>query len=135
MIIDTSAILAVLLGEDDRDNYIYHLSGKEKKLISPFNALEADIVIQARKGEKGHQILERFMYNCDIQVVPFDAAMRRLAYEGWLKFGKGRHPASLNLGDCCSYALSKYMNEPLLFKGNDFTQTDVRKVETTDPRA
>lgn len=128
MVIDTSAILAVLFGEEDRERFITILSDRGKKIISPFNALEADIVVQARKGEAGHHALERLMYNCEIEVVPFDSSMRKLAYEGWVKYGKGRHRASLNMGDCCSYALAKYLNAPLLFKGNDFSQTDIKSV-------
>lgn len=125
MVVDTSALLAVLFAEEDRDLYIKALAGKERKFMTPINALEADIVVQARKGEKGHDILERFFYNTAIDVIPFDQTMRQLAFEAWLKFGKGRNPASLNMGDCCAYALSAYLKEPLLYKGNDFSRTDV----------
>lgn len=123
-----NALLAVLFGEDDRDFFIQHLTGREKKIMSPFNALEAEIVIQARKGEPGHQALERLFYNCEIDIIPFDSVMRKLAYEGWLRYGKGRHPASLNMGDCCAYSLARYMNESLLYKGTDFARTDIQAV-------
>lgn len=125
MVVDTSAILAVLFAEKDRELYIQALAGISRKYMTPMNALEADIVVQARKGEEGHNILERFFYNVEIDVLPFDQSMRKLAFEAWLKFGKGRNPASLNMGDCCAYALSSYLKEPLLFKGNDFSQTDI----------
>ncbi|MDA3956828.1 type II toxin-antitoxin system VapC family toxin [Oceanispirochaeta sp.] len=128
MVIDTSALLAVLFAEEDRDVYLRHLCGRERKTISPLNALEADIVVQSRKGDPGHQALERILYNCEIVIIPFDSAMRTLAYEGWLRFGKGRHQASLNMGDCCAYALARYLNEPLLYKGNDFVRTDIQSV-------
>jgi ribonuclease VapC len=125
MVVDTSAVLAVLFAEEDRELYIKALAGKDRKFMTPLNALEADIVVQARKGEEGHNILERFFYNTEIDVLPFDQTMRKLAFEAWLKFGKGRNPASLNMGDCCAYALSVYLKEPLLYKGNDFSRTDV----------
>jgi len=128
MIIDTSALLAILFAEEDSYIYSSSLALEGRKLMTPMNALEADIVIQARKGDMGHEALERLMYNCEIEVIPFDSTMRKLAFEAWIQFGKGRHRASLNMGDCCAYALSAYLKEPLLYKGNDFCQTDVLSV-------
>lgn len=130
MIIDTSALLAILFGEEDSDLYSSSLALEGRKLMTPLNALEADIVILARKGDRGHEALERLMYNCEIEVIPFDSSMRKLAFEAWKEYGKGRHKASLNMGDCCAYALSTYLKEPLLYKGNDFNQTDVLSVLT-----
>jgi ribonuclease VapC len=125
MVVDTSAVLAVLFREDDCEYYAGILAREERKVMSPFNALEADIVIQARKGGEGYKALEQLFYHSGIEVLPFDSAMHTLALEAWLKYGKGRHPAALNMGDCCAYAQATYLKEPLLFKGNDFTQTDI----------
>jgi len=78
-----------------------------------------------RLGTEGIRDLDLFLATARIELVPFDATQARLAREAFRRFGKGRHPAGLNLGDCFSYALARAMNEPLLFKGNDFSRTDV----------
>lgn len=124
MVVDTSALLAVLFQEEDAEVYAKHLSSGERKLITPFNALEADIVLEARKGGDGKRELDLLLHTCGTEVVPFDHAMRVLAFEAWKKYGKGRHAAGLNLGDCCSYALAVYTGEALLYKGEDFSKTD-----------
>ena len=126
MVVDTSAILAVLFGEEDGALYLDALAEPDRKFMSPFNMLEADIVVHARKGEEGHALLERFIYNCGIETIPFNSAARQLTYEAWQRYGKGRHPASLNMGDCCAYAAARQLRQPLLFKGNDFGKTDIR---------
>jgi ribonuclease VapC len=128
MVVDTSALLAVLFQEEDGDFYAEKLAITERKLIAPFNALEAEIVLEARKGDEGRRELDLLFYHSMIDIVPFDRAMTSLAAEAWRQFGKGHHPAGLNLGDCCAYALSVYTREPLLFKGDDFDQTDVKAV-------
>lgn len=128
MVVDTSALLSVLFQEEDAEYFEEKLALSEEKYISPFNALEADIVVEARKGSAGRRELELLFYRTQIDVLPFNNAMRVLASEAWCRFGKSRHPASLNLGDCCAYALSRHLNEPLLCKGEDFTRTDVRRM-------
>lgn len=125
IVVDTSAILAVLFQEEDAEYFEKKLALSEEKCISPFNALEADIVIEARKGGAGRRELELLFFRSRIDVLPFNNAMRVLASEAWRRFGKSRHPASLNLGDCCAYALARHLNEPLLCKGDDFKQTDI----------
>ena len=72
--------------------------------------------------------MERFVYNSGIETLPFDSASRQLAYEAWQRFGKGRHPASLNMGDCCAYAAARLLRQALLYKGNDFRRTDISSV-------
>ena len=126
MIVDTSALLAVLFQEEDAEYYAEKLASGERKLITPFNALEAEIVLEARKGSEGRRELDLLFYHSMIDITPFDRAMTSLAAEAWRRFGKGNHPAGLNLGDCCAYALSVYTQEPLLFKGDDFAKTDVQ---------
>ena len=98
-------------------------------MMSSFSLLEAGIVIETRKGESGGRELDILLHRINIEVIPLTSDQTQLAQEAWRRFGKGRHPAKLNIGDCCSYALAKYSGEPLLFKGNDFSQTDITTVE------
>lgn len=83
------------------------------------------MVIEAKKGEAGGREFDRLIHRAGIEIVAMDPEQVEMAREAWRNYGKGRHPAGLNIGDCCSYALSKYSGEPLLFKGGDFTKTDV----------
>ena len=85
----------------------------------------------ARKREAGLAVLERFLNESRVRIVPFDVEQLWLARDAWWNYGKGRHPAALNLGDCCSYALAKAKGEPLLYKGDDFWRTDLRGIDTT----
>jgi ribonuclease VapC len=125
MIVDSSALAAVLFGEEDRHIYIEALSGSSRKLMSSVNYLEIGIVAEARKGESGAKALRRVLAEADIDIIAFDSAQAEIAVDAWRRFGKGRHNAGLNLGDCASYALAKISNEPLLFKGQDFSATDI----------
>jgi ribonuclease VapC len=128
MVVDASALLSAYLLEEDSFPYIEKLSNGKRKFMCPINALEADMVTLSRLGTEGVEELELYRSRSDIDIIPFDRAMKDLAYEAWKKYGKGRHKAKLNMGDCCAYALSKYLNEPLLYKGNDFIYTDVKSV-------
>ncbi len=128
MVIDPSAIVAVLLGEPEAAALVKAMGQDSKLLISAFSVLEAGVVLERKKGEIGRRDLDRFLHNANITVVAFNEPQLELAREVWRKFGKGRHPARLNLGDCCSYALAKFTGEPLLFKGKDFSQTDLTRV-------
>lgn len=96
------------------------------RLISAPTILESEIVIQTRKGPLGRAELELFIYEAELTIIPFDKAQVQFALLAWEKYGKGRHPAALNFGDCFSYALAKATDEPLLFKGLDFVQTDIK---------
>lgn len=128
MVLDTSALMAVLLGEDDAELYVRAIVDDPRRLISAFILLETSIVIEARKGPDGSREWELLQYRINIDVVPFTTTQHVLAIEAWRRFGKGRHPAGLNIGDCCSYSLSKMAGEPLLYKGDDFVQTDITPV-------
>ena len=128
MVIDTSALLAVLLNESDRTLYETKFAVDGKKYLNTVNKLEADIVMTARFGDKGKEKLDTFLFYSEIEILPFIRGMEELAFQAWLKYGKGRHKASLNMGDCCAYATAKSLNEPLLFKGDDFTWTDIKGV-------
>ena len=125
MVIDTSALMAILLGELEAPRIASAIADDPKRVISSFSLLEAGIVIEAKKGEVGGRELDLLIHRSEIEVVKLTTEQSELARVCWRKFGKGRHPASLNIGDCCSYALSKFTNEPLLFKGEDFSKTDL----------
>ena len=125
MVVDTSAILAILLGEDDAERYARAIAEAGRNLVSSVSLLEAGIVVEARKGESGGRDLDLLVARAGMECVAFTPEQAELAREAWRRFGKGRHPAALNMGDCCAYALSKYAGESLLFKGEDFRLTDV----------
>ncbi len=128
MVIDTSALIAILFGEPEAESFARAIAADPKKLISAFNALESGIVVEARKGEAGGRELDLLLHHARIEIVAINIEQVELARSAWRNFGKGNHPAGLNIGDCCAYALAKYSGEPLLFKGNDFSQTDVQPV-------
>lgn len=133
MVIDTSAVVAILLGEPDGQAYSDAIGSGDLKLMSALNVLEASMVIEGRKGVAGAERLEAFLIEAEVQVVAFDAVQSRVARAAWRRFGKGNHPASLNLADCCAYALAIVSGEPLLYKGNDFVKTGVRSALPRDP--
>jgi ribonuclease VapC len=128
MVMDTSAVLTVLLGEPEAEAFATAIANDTRRLLSAVSALEASIVIEARKGPDGRHELDLLLQRTGAVIVSFNQAQFEIARDAWQRFGKGNHPAGLNLGDCCSYALSKASDEPLLFKGNDFSQTDVTTV-------
>jgi ribonuclease VapC len=97
-------------------------------LISVFNWLETAIVIEAKKGEAGGRELDLLLHRSQMEIVAMNTDQSEIARVAWRVFGRGNHPAGLNIGDCCAYALAKYSGEPLLFKGNDFLQTDINSV-------
>ncbi len=130
MVIDTSALIAILFSEPEASSFASAIADESKKLISAFNALETGIVVEARKGEAGGRELDLLMHRAQIEIVAMNADQAEIARAAWRKYGKGNHPASLNIGDCCAYALTKYSEELLLFKGNDFSQTDLRAAIT-----
>jgi ribonuclease VapC len=128
MVVDTSAVIAILFGEPESVPFVRALTKDPKIMICSFNALESAIVVEARKGEPGGRELDLFLYRARFDIIPFNSDQAELALKAWRKFGKGNHPAGLNIGDCCAYALAKYSGEPLLFKGHDFSHTDIRPV-------
>lgn len=125
MVIDTSALVAILLGEQDAEHYARAIAECGQPLISAFSVLETSIVIEARKGEPGGRELDLLLARGGIESVPLLPEHVALAREAWRRYGKGRHRAGLNIGDCCAYALAKYAGAPLLFKGADFGATDI----------
>ncbi len=125
MVIDTSALLAIFLAEPERKPFLDLIVEAPKRLISAANALETGIVLEARRGEAAGREFDLFVVRANLDVVSVDAEQVEIARSAWRKYGKGRHPAALNFGDCFAYALAKSSGEPLLAKGVDFARTDV----------
>jgi len=128
MVIDSSALLAVVLEEPDGARYLAALEGQPIRLMSLVNWVETCFVVLTRKGPGAFPDLDLFVEKAAISVVPNDAAQGVAARTAFARFGKGRHPAGLNLGDCFAYALAHTTGEKLLFKGNDFPKTDIAAV-------
>ena len=125
MVIDSSAIIAILCDEPERYDFNRKIEADSRRLISTASVLETSIVLENRYGEEAYRELDFFLLKAAIEIRPFDAEQLEIARRAYRQYGKGRHPASLNYGDCFSYALAKQTGEPLLFKGNDFSQTDI----------
>ncbi len=128
MVIDTSAVMAILLGEPEAEPFAVAIEVDPTRLISAVTAFESALVIETRKGPAGGREYDLLMHRERIEVVPFTAEKLDVARYAWRRFGKGRHAAGLNFGDCFSYTLASTSGEPLLFKGDDFGLTDVRTV-------
>jgi len=125
MVIDSSALLAIFLEEPDASIYASAILNDRIRLISAATLAEASIVAIRRRQPDPIAALDILTTRLRLVVIPVDHEQALLARDGFRRFGKGRHPAGLNFGDCFSYALAKQRSEPLLFKGNDFSQTDV----------
>jgi ribonuclease VapC len=125
MVIDSSALLAVLFAEPGAERLLDAFASAERKIMSAVNRLEAEIVMAARKGDPGSAALARFMAEADIEVIAFDSGQSEIALDAWRRFGKGRHPAALNMGDCAAYALARLTGQALLCTGEDFARTDL----------
>lgn len=128
MVIDTSALLAILLKEPEADAMIDALERDHRRMLSAMQLLEAAIVIEAKKGPAGGRELDLLLHRAQVQVVNFTGELAEAARETWRRWGKGNHPAGLSYCDCCAYALAQQLGEPLLFKGDDFRKTDLAAV-------
>jgi len=129
MVLDSSAVVAILMQEPEAVVFANAIERDQIRLISAVSALETSMVVESRSGPLAGRELDMFLHRADIDIVPVTAEQFELARSVWRKFGKGRHPAGLNLGDCCSYALARVSGEPILAKGSDFPRTDARLVE------
>ena len=125
MVIDTSVVVAIILGEPDANALKTAMKRDRVWLISAASVLESAIVLQKRLGDEGAGALDEFLRPLPIEVRPVDLAQMKWARFALQKYGRGRHAARLNFGDCFSYALAKETDEALLFKGDDFAHTDV----------
>ena len=129
MVIDTSAVLAILFQEPEAQRMAAAIAGSTKRRMSAVNWLEALMVVESRHGEESADAAILILQELQVSTVPFDRQQMLEARAAWQRFGKGRHPASLNMGDCCAYAVSMVSGEALLFKGGDFGMTDVERAE------
>jgi ribonuclease VapC len=127
MVIDTSAIVAIALNELDAAELEVRIADDPVRLISAATVLEATIVLETRLGDAGGREFDLWLLKIGAEIVPVDAEQADAARRAWRRFGKGRHAAALNYGDCFSYALALTRGEPLLFKGEDFAKTDVNR--------
>lgn len=125
MVIDSSAVIAIAFSEAEAETFEHLISSDPVKLMSAATLLELSMVIESRLGDAGGQELDLWLERSAVDIVPVDIVQTEIARQAWRRFGKGRHSASLNYGDCFSYALAIDRGEPLLFKGNDFSQTDI----------
>ena len=132
VVIDTSAIIAVLLNETNAVSIAQAIESGSPRLLSAANFLEASIVIESRKGEAGGRELDLLLYRAAIEVVAVDQDQAEIARLAWRRFGKSQHPAGLNYGDCFAYALAKARQLPLLFQGDDFSRTDIEAAALGD---
>ena len=132
MVIDTSALIAILQDEPERRAFNLAIEADEVRLLSSASLVEASMVIETRFGPDGVRDLDLFLAKAVVSVEPVDADQAHIARRAFRQYGKGRHPAGLNFGDCFSYALAKFSNEPLLFKGHDFSATDLDAVPLPD---
>lgn len=126
MILDSSAVLAILLGEADAQVYAAAVEAAPVCRISAPTYVELSIVIEAQDGKAGLHDLEEFLREAAIGIEAFTVEQAYIAQRAWVVYGRGKHAARLNFGDCFSYALAKALDEPLLFKGADFAKTDIQ---------
>jgi ribonuclease VapC len=125
MVVDSSALIAIIFEEPDESEYYYAIANSPVGLISAATFLETSMVVLRQMTGNGTAALDSLIDHLKIEIVPVDHSQALLAREAFRRFGKGRHPAGLNFGDCFSYALAKQTGEPLLFKGTNFAQTDI----------
>jgi ribonuclease VapC len=135
MVIDSSALIVLLLGEPETDQFVTSIAATAERLLSAASYLETAIIMSGRFGSPGLEKLDRLISELSIEIVPFDGEQARLGIAGFQQYGRGTgHPAALNYGDCFTYALAKFLGQPVLFKGNDFSRTDLT-IATAEPPA
>ena len=122
---DASALLAILLGEPEQEHFIEMLALANRRMVSATTVVECGLVLTSRRGEGGVSRLNSLLHEARIEIAAVDSEQARSAIDAFRRFGKGRHPAGLNLGDCFAYALAAATGEPLLYKGDDFAKTDI----------
>jgi ribonuclease VapC len=125
VILDTSALAAIFFGEPEADHYIQIIHDAERCRLSAANFVELSLVIEGQMGTDALHQADMFLRRTGVVMEPFTADQAYIARQAFHDYGKGRHPAGLNFGDCFAYALAKVTGEPLLFKGDDFRKTDI----------
>jgi len=126
MVVDTSALVSILLREADADLFNRTLADAPIRLMSAVTRVELSFVIEERYGDRGRADVERLLNAARIEIAAVTPQQAEIAIDAFRRFGRGRHRAALNIGDCFSYALAKAIDQPLLFKGDDFNRTDIR---------
>lgn len=125
VVVDTSAAVAVILGEPGSDDLVDYLEGASARLMSAATRVELGIVIEARLGSAGVDVISRFLRDTEVEIIAVDTDAADRALSAWRRYGKGWHRAALNFGDCFSYALAERTGLPLLCTGEDFAATDL----------
>ena len=125
MVIDSSAVIAILRKEPEHLDFANLIAGAATRIMSAATVLETGMLLEARRGEPAGREFDFFLMEAKIDVASVDREQAEAARKAWRKYGKGRHPAALNFGDCFVYALAKITGEPVLAKGNDFPLTDI----------
>jgi ribonuclease VapC len=128
LVVDTSAAVAVILGEPGSEELAVHLEDALTRMMPAAIRVELGIVIEARLWPAGQDVIDRFLRDAKVGIVPVDADLAARAMSGWRRYGKGRHPAGLNFGDCFTYALAERTGHPVLCTGDDFAATDITVV-------
>jgi ribonuclease VapC len=127
MVIDSSAVIAIMFKEPERARLEAAIRSAPTRLISAPNLVEVSIVVLSRRGEEGLALLRELLADMRIEPTPLTPAHADISIDAFRRYGKGRHRAGLNFGDCFSYAVAKATGEPLLFKGDDFRHTDIER--------
>ncbi len=125
MIVDSSAIVAIVLREPRWEGLVAKLAGDEPCAVGAPTLVEAGLVLTAKIGKRAHGILARLVHEAGLAIIPFTDEHWPLAIQAYARFGKGRHAAALNYGDCLTYAIARFAGQPLLFVGDDFSKTDL----------
>ena len=125
MIVDTSALVSILDQEAEAERLARAIAAASERMLSAANLVETGIVMQVRRGDDADRDLDLLLAKLKIDIIPVSGKQANLARRAFQHYGRGRHPAKLNFGDCFAYALAKDSSAPLLFKGNDFSQTDI----------
>ena len=125
MVIDSSALVAILFDEPERRALVGKIAADPVRLLSAVSLVELSMVVESRAGDAGGRDLDLFLHRAGVEIVAFTPEQAAIARAAFRRFGRGRHRAALNFGDCCAYALAIHAGEPLLFKGDDFAATDV----------
>ena len=126
MVIDTSALVAIFLDEPERDHFLEQIIQANKRLVSAASVVEAGIVLEARQGPAVSRDFDLFLHEAGIEIVSVDETQAAQARSAFRQYGKGRHPAGLNFGDCFTYALAVVSGEPILAKGDEFSRANLQ---------
>ncbi len=133
MVLDSSAVLAILQSEPERGSLAAALESAESRLMSVVSFVDCSIVLGSRRGADAVRDFDLFLAKCAVELIPVDSEQAHVARKAHARFGKGNHAAGLNFGECFAYALSEVTGEPLLFKGRDFAMTDVGRHPASVP--